>query len=116
MFYCGFGGNFCGQSTTDDVSSKSAIVILAFANILTNGSIQVDDANYPTTLVNNWKAAGKKVLISVGGQNVDWDVAFTTGQNTINFINSISDAINKYNLDGVDLDIESYRVAPRLVA
>lgn len=42
MFYCGFSGNFCGQSSTDDVNSKSAIVILAFANTNSDGTITVD--------------------------------------------------------------------------
>ena len=116
MYFCGFGGNFCGQSSIDDVNSKSTTVILAFANILTNGSIEVDDANYPRTIAQNWKNSGKKVLLSIGGQNVDWNVAYTTPQNTINFINSINDAIQKYDLDGIDLDIESYGVSPRSVA
>lgn len=42
MFYCGFGGDFCGQSNTDDVNPKSAISILSFANTQKNGSIIVD--------------------------------------------------------------------------
>ena len=105
MFYCGFGKDFCGQSTTDDVQSKASIVILAFANILNNGSIEVDNNNFPTNLQLSWKNSGKKVLISVGGQNVDWDTAFTNTQNTNNFINSVIDAVNRYNLDGVDLNI-----------
>ena len=105
MFYCGFGKDFCGQSSTDDVASKASFVILAFANILTNGSIEVDNNNFPTNLQYSWKNTGKKVLLSVGGQNVDWDTAFTSAQNTNNFINSVVDAVNKYNLDGVDLNI-----------
>jgi hypothetical protein len=56
MFYCGFGGDFCGQSTFDDVNPKSSIVLLAFANTQLNGSIQVDNANFPITVVNGWKA------------------------------------------------------------
>jgi hypothetical protein len=39
MFYCGFGSDFCGQSTFDDVNPKTWIVTLAFANTLLNGSI-----------------------------------------------------------------------------
>lgn len=105
MFYCGFGKDFCGQSTTDDVQSKASIVILAFANILANGSIEVDNNNFPTNLQLSWRASGKKILISVGGQNVDWDTAFTNSQNTNNFISSVVDVVNRYNLDGVDLNI-----------
>lgn len=76
MFYCGFGGDFCGQSTTDDVNPKSSIIILAFANTNDDGSITVDSSNFPTSLVNKWKAAGKKVILSVGGQNGNWNVVF----------------------------------------
>jgi chitinase len=105
MFYCGFGGDFCGQSTFDDVNPKSSIVLLAFANTQLNGSIQVDNANFPITVVNGWKASGKTVLLSVGGQNGRWDVVFTNSANTNNFINSIYSALIQYNLDGIDLDI-----------
>lgn len=105
MFYCGFGKDFWGQSSTDDVATKASFVILAFANILTNGSIEVDNSNFLTNLQYQWKNTGKKVLLSVGGQNVDWEIAFTNIQNTNNFINSVFDAVNKYNLDGVDLNI-----------
>lgn len=116
MFYCGFGKDFCGQSTTDDVNAKSNIVLLAFANILNNGSIEVDQVNFPTNLVNSWKNSNKKVFLSIGGQNVDWDVGFASQQNTNNLINSIVDAVSKYNLDGADLNIETYKIAPRIVA
>ena len=67
MFYCGFGGDYCGQSNTDDVNAKASIVILAFANTNNDGTISVDTSNYPTSLVNKWKGAGKKVILSVGG-------------------------------------------------
>ena len=116
MSYCGFGKDFCGQSSTDDVATKASFVILAFANILNNGSIEVDSNNFPINLQYSWKNNGKKVLLSVGGQNVDWDTAFTNTQNTNNFINSVIDAVNKYNLDGVDLNIETYKIPPRTVA
>lgn len=116
MFYCGFGSDYCGQSTTDDVNSKASIVILAFANILKNGSIQVDQTNFPTALQNSWKANNKKVLLSVGGQNVDWTVAFTSNQTISNFISSVVSAVSTYNLDGVDLNIETYNAPPRIVA
>ena len=42
MFYCGFGGQFCGQSKTDDVNPKADIVILAFANTQKDGSALMD--------------------------------------------------------------------------
>lgn len=105
MFYCGFGSDFCGQSSTDDVSPKASVVILAFANTQANGSIVVDSANYPSSLVSSWKFNGKKVLLSVGGQNGHWESVFSNSYNTLNFVNSVADALNKYNLDGIDIDI-----------
>lgn len=105
MFYCGFGSDFCGQSSTDDVSPKASVVILAFANTQSNGSILVDSANYPSSLVSSWKSNGKKVLLSVGGQNGHWESVFSNSYNTLNFVNSVADALNKYNLDGIDIDI-----------
>lgn len=116
MFYCGFGGAFCGQSTFDDVNPKTSIVTLAFANTLFNGSIEIDRANYPFAVVNAWKASGKKVLISVGGQNGRWEVVFMNSANTNNFINAICSALIEYDLDGIDLDIEYYTAPPRTVA
>jgi hypothetical protein len=116
MFYCGFGGNFCGQSTTDDVNPSADIVILAFGNTQTDGSVIVDDANFPTALVSSWQKSGKKVLISIGGQNGNWPNVFATSLSTSNFINALSNIISQYSLDGVDLDIENYLATPRTVA
>lgn len=116
MFYCGFGGNFCGQSTTDDVHPKTTTVILAFVNTQTDGSVLADDANFPIDLIAKWHASGKKVIISVGGQNGNWPNVFASPANTANFISALQGIVDKYNLDGVDLDIENYLATPRTVA
>jgi len=42
IFYCGFGGDFCGQSKTDDVNPSTDIIILAFANTKPDGSVVMD--------------------------------------------------------------------------
>jgi chitinase len=116
IFYCGFGGDYCGQSSTDDVNPNVKFVILAFANPQSDGTVIVDDANFPTKLVSSWQASGKKVLISVGGQNGNWGFVFATTANTANFVNSLENILTQYGLDGVDLDIESYLATPRTVA
>jgi len=116
MFYCGFSGEFCGQSSINDVNDKASIVLLAFANILSNGSILVDAQNFPNSLITQWKSSGKKVMISVGGYHGIWRHAFTSQQNTNNFVNSIYQCLITYNLDGIDLNIESYQATPRQVA
>ena len=67
IFYCGFDGDSCGHSKTDDVNPAATIVILAFVNTQADGSVRMDEANFPQVPFNSWKASGKKVLISVGG-------------------------------------------------
>lgn len=78
MFYCGFSGDFCGQSTLDDVHPSANIIILAFANTQPDGSIIIDDKYFPAANVKNWQKASKKVLISVGGQNGNWNYVFAS--------------------------------------
>lgn len=116
MFYCGFGGDFCGQSTADDVNPGASFIILAFVNTNADGSVTIDDANFPTALVNSWQSKGKKVIISVGGQNGNWGNVFASSTSISNFIASVSSILSQYNLDGVDLDIESYMATPFTVA
>lgn len=55
-YYCGFSLNFCGQSTTDDTNANSSLIMLAFANIASNGSVVMDTANYPCALVQKWQS------------------------------------------------------------
>lgn len=105
IFYCGFGPDYCGQSTTDDVNPNADLVILAFANPQADGFVFVDTANFPTALVNSWQSSGKKVLISVGGQNGNWGFVFATSTSISNFVSSLANIITTYSLDGVDLDI-----------
>lgn len=110
IFWCGFGGDFCGQSTADDVNPSATHVILAFANSNSDGSLTVDSANWPTDLIKSWQAKGKKVILSVGGQNGHWDPIL---DNPNNFVKSAKAILDKYNLDGLDLDIEGYHRPPQ---
>lgn len=114
-YWCGFSGDFCGQSTGNDVNAAATHVIMAFANPNPSvpGAIIVDTANWPTALIAQWHAQGKKVLISVGGQNDNWTTIF---ENPANFAASVAQVISTYNLDGVDLDIENGSATPIQVA
>ncbi|AGL20694.1 chitinase [Actinoplanes sp. N902-109] len=52
------------------------------------------------------RAAGKKVLLSIGGAN--GQVQLTTTQARDTFVSSVSAIIDKYGLDGVDVDFEGH--------
>lgn len=69
LVYCGFGGNYCGQSIDDDVYSRATHVLLAYAVVTPNGAISVDADHFPNNEVNNWRNTGKKIWLSVGGPN-----------------------------------------------
>ena len=51
------------------------------------------------------QAAGKKVLISIGGAN--GEVQLTSAGAASNFVSSVSAIIDKWGLDGVDIDFEN---------
>jgi chitinase len=91
-------------------------VILAFVNTNADGSVTIDKANFPTALVNTWQSSGKKVIISVGGQNGNWLNVFANSTSIEKFTNSLVAILQDYNLDGVDLDIENYATPPIIVA
>ena len=63
-----------------------------------------------------WKQNGKKVVLSVGGQNGNWAYVFASQESRANFISSLVTYVHRFKLDGVDLDIESYLATPRVVA
>jgi GH18 family chitinase len=56
------------------------------------------------------------VLISIGGQNGNWANVFASNASATNFVNAAVDFVKRFNLDGVDIDIEYYGAAPRVVA
>lgn len=89
IFYCGFGGDFCGQSTEDDVNPNAEFVILAFVNTNPDGSITMDEANFPAVYANQWQSNGKKLIISVGGQNGNWNYVFASPATVSTFIASV---------------------------
>ncbi|WP_239090082.1 chitinase [Sphaerimonospora thailandensis] len=55
------------------------------------------------------QAAGKKVLISIGGQN--GQVQLTTTAARDKFVQSVSAIIDKYGLDGLDIDFEGHSLS-----
>ncbi|MEV0256343.1 chitinase [Streptomyces sp. NPDC050732] len=55
------------------------------------------------------QAAGKKVLISIGGQN--GQVQLKTAQARSAFVSSVSAIIDEYGLDGLDIDFEGHSLS-----
>lgn len=55
------------------------------------------------------QAAGKKVLISIGGQNGQVQLASTAARDT--FVSSVSKIIDTYGLDGLDIDFEGHSLS-----
>lgn len=88
-YYCGFGTSFCGQSLTDDTNGNASLIILAFANIQSNGSVLMDTANYPCALVTKWQSEGKKVFLSIGGAVASWAPLFSNPNTAIASITTI---------------------------
>ncbi|MFJ4231989.1 chitinase [Cellulosimicrobium cellulans] len=52
------------------------------------------------------RAAGKKVLLSIGGQNGQVQLTTTAARDA--FVTSVSSIIDTYGLDGVDIDFEGH--------
>ena len=52
------------------------------------------------------QAAGKKVLISIGGQNGQVQLTSTAARDA--FVSSVSAIIDRYGLDGLDIDFEGH--------
>ncbi|MFJ8312600.1 MULTISPECIES: chitinase [unclassified Streptomyces] len=55
------------------------------------------------------QAAGKKVLISIGGQNGQVQLTTTAARDT--FVSSVSKIIDDYGLDGLDVDFEGHSLS-----
>ncbi|MGZ2357323.1 glycoside hydrolase family 18 protein [Streptomyces sp. 372A] len=55
------------------------------------------------------QAAGKKVLISIGGQNGQVQLATTAARDM--FVSSVSKIIDEYGLDGLDIDFEGHSLS-----
>ncbi|MGI5445797.1 chitinase [Streptomyces sp. CA-243310] len=55
------------------------------------------------------QAAGKKVLISIGGQNGQVQLGTTAARDT--FVSSVGRIIDEYGLDGLDIDFEGHSLS-----
>lgn len=91
-------------------------MIVAYASGQSDGRVTVDEATFPVSLVSKWKSSGKKVLVSVGGLNANWNVLFGSLTAISNFASSLKGIVSKWGLDGVNLKIQTVYAAPKNVS
>ncbi|WP_207755698.1 chitinase [Nonomuraea cypriaca] len=111
--------NGSGYIRMSDVPSEWDVINLAFGEptSVTSGDIrfsQCPAAECPNVepeadfiaAIGAKQAQGKKVLISIGGQN--GQVQLTTAAARDTFVRSVSAIIDRYGLDGLDIDFEGH--------
>ncbi|MEV5904983.1 glycoside hydrolase family 18 protein [Streptomyces sp. NBC_00015] len=114
----GYWQNFNNGATVQKISAVSSqydIIAVAFADATTTpGAVtfNLDSAGLGGYTVDQFKAdikakqaAGKKVIVSVGGQNGTVSVSDPTS--AANFANSVYSLMQTYGFDGVDIDLEN---------
>ncbi|MGW1889664.1 chitinase [Streptomyces sp. NPDC002004] len=114
----GYWQNFNNGATVQKLSavqSQYDIIAVAFADATgTPGAVtfNLDSAGLGGYTVDQFKAdikakqaAGKKVVISIGGQN--GTVSVNDSASATNFANSVYSLMQTYGFDGVDIDLEN---------
>ncbi|MFD4878886.1 chitinase [Streptomyces sp. NPDC058420] len=114
----GYWQNFNNGATVQKLSAVSSqydIIAVAFADATTTPgavSFTLDSAGLGGYTVDQFKAdiaakhaAGKKVVISIGGQN--GTISVSDSASATNFANSVYSLMQTYGFDGVDIDLEN---------
>ncbi|MFF1769866.1 chitinase [Streptomyces sp. NPDC058249] len=114
--------NGAGYTRMADVPGSWDVIDLAFGEptSTTSGDIRFtrcpvtecptveSDADFKAAIKAK-QAAGKKVLISIGGQNGQVQLTTTAARDT--FVSSVSKIIDTYGLDGLDIDFEGHSLS-----
>ncbi|MFJ7151807.1 chitinase [Streptomyces sp. NPDC100445] len=114
--------NGAGYTRLADVPDSWDVIDLSFGEptSVTSGDIRFNrcpvtecpnvesDADFKAA-VKAKQAAGKKVLISIGGQNGQVQLTTTAARDT--FVASVSKIIDTYGLDGLDVDFEGHSLS-----
>ncbi|MEU1197572.1 glycoside hydrolase family 18 protein [Streptomyces sp. NPDC005813] len=114
--------NGAGYTRMADVPDSWDVIDLAFGEptSVTSGDIRFNrcpatecptvesDADFKAAIKAK-QAAGKKVLISIGGQNGQVQLTTTAARDT--FVSSVSKIIDAYGLDGLDIDFEGHSLS-----
>ncbi|MFF3750743.1 chitinase [Streptomyces sp. NPDC002018] len=114
--------NGSGYTRMADVPDSWDVINLAFGEptSVTSGDIRfslcpaaecpnVESAAEFKAAVKAKQAAGKKVLISIGGANGQVQLASTAARDT--FVSSVSRIIDEYGLNGLDIDFEGHSLS-----
>ncbi|MFI6006274.1 chitinase [Streptomyces sp. NPDC051366] len=114
--------NGSGYVRMADVPASWDVINLAFGEptSVTSGDIRfslcpvgdcpnVESAAELKTAIKAKQAAGKKVLISIGGQNGQVQLATTAARDA--FVSSVSTIIDEYGLNGLDIDFEGHSLS-----
>ncbi|MFD5584765.1 chitinase [Streptomyces sp. NPDC127063] len=114
--------NGAGYTRLADVPDSWDVIDLAFGEPTSTTSGDIRFTRCPVTECPNAEsdadfkaaikakqAAGKKVLISIGGQNGQVQLTTTAARDT--FVTSVSKIIDTYGLDGLDVDFEGHSLS-----
>ncbi|MFE2581087.1 chitinase [Streptomyces sp. NPDC059378] len=114
--------NGAGYTRMADVPDSWDVIDLAFGEPTSTTSGDIRFTRCPVTECPNVEsdadfkaaikakqAAGKKVLISIGGQNGQVQLTTTAARDT--FVSSVSQIIDAYGLDGLDVDFEGHSLS-----
>ncbi|MEV7684001.1 glycoside hydrolase family 18 protein [Streptomyces sp. NPDC088341] len=114
--------NGSGYTRMADVPASWDVINLAFGEptSVTSGDIRfslcpvaecpnVESAAEFKAAIKAKQAAGKKVLISIGGANGQVQLATTAARDT--FVSSVSRIIDEYGLNGLDIDFEGHSLS-----
>ncbi|MFF5974743.1 chitinase [Streptomyces sp. NPDC012769] len=114
--------NGSGYTRMADVPDSWDVINLAFGEptSVTSGDIRfrlcpatecpgVESAADFKAAIKARQAAGKKVLISIGGQNGQVQLSTTAARDA--FVTSVSKIMDEYGLDGLDIDFEGHSLS-----
>jgi chitinase len=92
-----------------DVSTKWNVINVAFADIANDGTVSFTPFNVTEAVFSSdvayLKGLGKKVVLSLGGQNGALNLPDAASKTR--FTNSLIATLDKYGFNGVDIDIET---------
>ncbi|MBK7212410.1 MAG: T9SS type A sorting domain-containing protein [Bacteroidales bacterium] len=94
----------------DAIDNRYNVIEIAFATPVSLSDMtmvfspEVVSQNVLISKIQTLQSQGKKVLISIGGANATIDLSSTANKDA--FVSSMTNLINTYGFDGIDIDIE----------